>query len=153
MPRQGIRTRNKRPVRRALRVPGVMPEACDYSRPAAFSRGLEVKLTGARMIFVSGTASVGPDGKTRHARDFAAQARLAYANVAAVLHEAGADWHDVVKTTIYLKNMAAHYRAFNAVRNAFFRRQGLTVFPASTCVEATLCRPELLIEMEVIAVV
>ena len=63
-----------------------------------------------------------------------------------------ADWHDVVRTTCYLADMR-DYDAFNEVRNAFYDQEGLDPFPAATCVEARICRPELLIEMEAIAVI
>jgi enamine deaminase RidA (YjgF/YER057c/UK114 family) len=40
---------------------------------------------------------------------------------------------------------------FNAGRTAFFKQQGLDPLPASTGIQAHLCRPELLIEIEAIA--
>lgn len=130
-----------------------MCEAYDYPKPSAFSRGMEVSLSGARLIFVSGTASVGPDGQTLHPNDFRAQAYRAFENASAVLRSAGAGWSDVVKATVYLKDIAADYAAFNEVRCDYFSEAGLQAFPASTCVEARLCRDDLLIEMELIAVI
>jgi enamine deaminase RidA (YjgF/YER057c/UK114 family) len=139
--------------RRPLCAPAAMCEAYHYSKPSAFSRGTEVDLGSVRLLFVSGTASVGPKGETLHAGNFRTQARQAFQNARAVLNSAGADWHDVVKATIFLKDIAAYYPAFNDVRCAYFKRVGLKVYPASTCVEAALCRDELLVEMELIAVV
>jgi 2-iminobutanoate/2-iminopropanoate deaminase len=139
--------------RRALHAPAAMCEAHDYPRPSAFSRGLEVAGPGARLVFVSGTASVGPAGETLHVGDFAAQARRAFENVRAVLADAGARWSDVVKVTVYLRDIGAHYALFNEVRSAYFRELMLAPFPASTCVEARLCRDDLLVEMEACAVV
>ena len=139
--------------RRALHVPAAMCEAYDYLRPSAFSRGLEVGRGGDRLIFVSGTASVGPAGETLHPGEFAAQARRAFENVRAVLAAGGADWRDVVKVTVYLRDIAAHYASFNEVRSTYFAEVGLTTFPASTCVEARLCRDDLLVEMEACAMV
>ncbi len=130
-----------------------MAEAYGYAKPSAFSRGMEVCLPGARLIFVSGTASVGPSGESLHKCDFSAQARQAFENARAVLRNAGADWRNVVKATIFLKDIAAHYDRFNEVRCAYFEEIGLETYPASTCVEARLCRDELLIEMELIAAV
>jgi len=130
-----------------------MCEATDYPRPSAFSRGFAVGLGGARLVLVSGTASVGPAGETLHAGDFAAQARRAFENVRAVLADGGADWGDVVKVTVYLRDIAAHYALFNEVRSAYFRDVGLAQLPASTCVEARLCREDLLVEMEACAIV
>jgi 2-iminobutanoate/2-iminopropanoate deaminase len=139
--------------RHSLHVPDRMCEAYDYLKPAAFSRGMEVRLAGARLVFVSGTASVGPAGQSLHPGDFRGQARRAFENARAVLASAGADWHDVVKATVFLKDIRAHYEMFNEVRCAYFRELGLYPYPASTCVEARLCREELLIEMELIAAV
>jgi len=67
--------------------------------------------------------------------------------------QAMSDWQDVVKATIFLKDIATHYKALNEVRCAYFKKAGLEVYPASTCVEAKLCRDELLVEMELIAIV
>jgi len=135
-----------------LRAPAAMCEAYDYDKPAAFSRGMTVRLPGTRLVFVSGTASVGPDGSSLYDGDFPAQAARAFENARAVLRSAGADWHDVVKVTVFLRDIGRDYAAFNDVRCRFFREIGLTVFPASTCVEARLCREELLVEMEMLAV-
>ena len=59
----------------------------------------------------------------------------------------------MVKVTIFLKDIAADYAAFNRVRCAYFDEIHLSPYPASTCVEARLCRDELLVEMEATAVV
>ena len=139
--------------RRTLHAPEAMCEAYRYSKASAFSRGMEVNLGIARLVFVSGTASVGPNGETLHGWDFRAQAWQAFDNARAVLKDAGADWHDVVKTTIFLKDIATYYTSFNEVRCAYFKKIGLDVYPASTCVQAKLCRDRLLVEMELIAVV
>ncbi len=139
--------------RRPLHVPHAMCEAYDYAKPSAFSRGLEIELAGAHLVFVSGTASVGPGGETLHVGDFRAQARRAFDNARAVLRSAGADWRDVAKATVFLKDIAAHYAAFNEARCAYFEELGLDVYPASTCVEGKLCRDDLLIEIDLIAVV
>jgi 2-iminobutanoate/2-iminopropanoate deaminase len=139
--------------RQTLHAPKAMCEAYRYSKPSAFSRGMEVDLGVARLVFVSGTASVGPNGETLHGWDFRAQAWQAFENARAVLKDAGADWHDVVKATIFLKDITTCYATFNEVRCAYFKKIGLDVYPASTCVQAKLCRDQLLVEMELIAVV
>jgi 2-iminobutanoate/2-iminopropanoate deaminase len=139
--------------RQPLRAPRAMCEAYHYSRPSAFSRGMEVDIGTARLIFISGTASIGPNGQTLHAGDFREQAWRAFENARAILSDAGADWQNVVKVTIFLKDIAAYYETFNEVRCAYFEKIGLGTYPASTCVEARLCRDNLMIEMELIAVV
>ncbi|MFQ6093717.1 MAG: RidA family protein, partial [bacterium] len=64
----------------------------------------------------------------------------------------GATWHDVVRTTCFLRDIERDYRDFNEVRTQFFKEQGLDPLPASTGVQARLCRPELLVEIEAIAI-
>ena len=98
---------------RPLQVPQAMCEAYDYPSPSAFSRGMEVDIGSARLVFVSGTASVGPDGKTLYVGDFRAQAWRTFQNARAVLRAAGADWQNVVKATIFLKDIARYYSPFN----------------------------------------
>jgi len=58
----------------------------------------------------------------------------------------------VVRTTCYLRDIERDYALFNETRTQFFREQGLNPLPASTGIQAILCRPELLIEMEAIAI-
>jgi len=135
----------------AIRNPGSLCEAYDYPKKVSFSRGMRVELDGCTMLFISGTASVDENGRSVHIEDFEAQVRRTFANINGLLASEGADWHDVVRTTCYLVDFR-HYDAFNRIRNSFFEEQGLDPLPASTCVQAALCRPELLVEIEVIAV-
>ena len=117
---------------RALQAPQAMCEAYDYPSPSAFSRGMEVDIGSARLVFVSGTASVGPNGKSLYVGDFRAQAWRAFQNAREVLRAAGADWQNVVKATIFLKDIARYYSPFNEVRCAYFKDVGLEVYPASS---------------------
>lgn len=137
----------KKPVRN----PAALCEAYHYENPVAFSRGIRVELDGCAMIFISGTASVDENGQSVHPGDFSAQAHRAFSNIASLLASEGADWHDVVRTTCYLVDFR-HYAEFNTVRNDFYSELGLDPLPASTCVQSGLCRPELLVEIDAIAV-
>ncbi len=134
----------------AITNPAVLNEAYEYPQKVCFARGMRVELDGCTMLFISGTASVDEGGRSVHAGDLPAQTRRALTNIQGLLDSEGADWHDVVRTTCYLADFRA-YAAFNEVRNAFYAEQGLDPLPASTCVEARLCRPELLVEIEAIA--
>lgn len=126
-------------------------EAYHYTRPSSFSRGLRLDLNGIAVLLISGTASVGPNGETLHVGDFRAQARRAFENIASLLASEGATWKDVVRTTCYLRDIDRDYVAFNEERTAFYKAQGLDPLPASTGVQAKLCRPDLLVELEAIA--
>ena len=69
----------------------------------------------------------------------------------ALLEAEGATWKDVVRTTCYLRDIERDYAAFNEERTAFYEEQELDPLPASTGIQAILCRPELLVEIEAIA--
>jgi len=135
----------------AISVPNAMCEAYNYDKPATFSRGMEVLLGDKRVVFVSGTASIGIDGKTMHVGNFAQQVRLMFNNITEVLKASNMNWHNVIRTTIYLRDIDRDYEEFNRIRKYFYDSLGLNPYPASTCIEAKLCRSNLLIEMEVIA--
>ena len=77
--------------------------------------------------------------------------RRTYHNITGLLESEGATWHDIVRTTCYLRDIERDYEAFNEERTRFFQEQGLDPVPASTGIQAILCRPELLIEIEAIA--
>jgi len=142
----------KRVKKRPIEARHMINEAYDYTKKVSFVRGMRVELGEVAMLFVSGTASVGERGQSVHVGDVKAQARRALANIRALLESQGADFHDVVRTTCYLADFRC-YDEFNEVRNRFYEEEGLDPFPASTCVEARLCRPELLVEIEAIAVI
>jgi len=101
---------------------------------------------------ISGTASVDEQGRTVHAGDFGAQTWRTYQNITALLEAEGATWKDVVRTTCYLRDIERDYVEFNAIRTQFFQEQGLNPLPASTGIQAILCRPDLLIEIEAMAI-
>ncbi len=138
--------------KRPIEQPAVLNEAYDYRRKVSFSRGMRVELDGCVMLFISGTASVDERGESVHPGDVKAQAWRMFKNIKGLIESEGADWHDVVRTTCYLADFR-HYDEFNEVRNAFYEQEGLDPLPASTCVEARLCRPELLVETEAIVVI
>jgi enamine deaminase RidA (YjgF/YER057c/UK114 family) len=138
--------------KKAISAREVLNEAYHYAHPSSFSRGIRVDLGNIAILFISGTASVGPQGETLHAGDFRAQTRQTYANITALLASEGASWKDVVRTTCYLRDIERDYAAFNEERTAFFQAQGLDPLPASTGVQAILCRPDLLVEIEAIAI-
>jgi 2-iminobutanoate/2-iminopropanoate deaminase len=138
--------------KRAMTNHRVLNEAYDYGKPSSFSRGMRVDLGGgAVMLLISGTASIDEHGATVHVGDFRAQCRRTLQNITALLASEGATWKDIVRTTCYLRDMDRDYAQFNQERTAFYKEQGLDPLPASTGVEAKLCRPELLVEIEAIA--
>jgi enamine deaminase RidA (YjgF/YER057c/UK114 family) len=137
-------------VRKAIQAHSALNEAIEYG--SAFSRGLRLEFGTVVVLLISGTASIDEHGRSVHAGDFRAQVRRTFANISALLESEGATWRDIVRTTCYLRDIDRDYAVFNEERTAFYRGHGLDPFPASTGIQAHLCRPELLIEIEAIAV-
>ena len=137
--------------KRAMTNLGVLNEAYDYAKPSSFSRGMRIDLNGVTILLISGTASIDENGKSVHIGDIRAQMQRTFQNLAGLLASEGASWHDIVRTTCYLRDIDRDYEAFNEERTKYFAELGLDPLPASTCIQAHLCRPELLIEIEAIA--
>ncbi len=105
-----------------------------------YSRAVRV----GSLVFVSGTTATGPDGQLVGRDDPAVQTRQVLANIKAALERAGARLEDVVRTRIYVRDIAqweaigrAHGEVFGAIR------------PASAMVEVSgLVDPAMLVEIE-----
>ncbi|MGO8759198.1 MAG: Rid family hydrolase [Terracidiphilus sp.] len=142
----------QKPVKkRAITNQAVLNEAFAYAKPSSFSRGMRIDLNGLTILLISGTASIDENGVSVHIGDFRAQMRRTLANITGLLASEGCTWHDIVRTSCYLRDIERDYDAFNEERTAFFKEQGLDPLPASTGIQAILCRPELLVEIEAIA--
>jgi 2-iminobutanoate/2-iminopropanoate deaminase len=143
---------NDSPIRKkAISAPQVLNEAPVYG--SAFTRGLRIDLPGGvTQLLISGTASVGENGETLHPGDFRAQLWRTYRNITELLKSEGATWHDLVRTTCYIRDIERDYAEFNSIRNEFFRTLGLDPFPASTAIQARICRSDLLVEIEAVAI-
>ena len=137
--------------KRAITNHGVQNEAYAYAKPSSFSRGMRIDLGAVTILLISGTASIDENGVSVHIGDFAAQLRWTFDNITGLLKSEGATWHDIVRTSCYLRDIDRDYDVFNAGRTEFFKEQGLDPLPASTGIQAKLCRPELLVEIEAIA--
>ena len=100
------------------------------------------------MVFTAGQVAFDRDGNVVGKDDVKAQTRQTLLNLKAVLEEGKATLADVMKTTVYLADIA-HFADMNEVYGEFFGDQK----SARTTVEARLARPELLVEIEAIAVI
>lgn len=136
-------------VKRAITNHKALNEAYDYG--SAFSRGMRIDLNGLTILLISGTASIDDAGLTVHEGDLRAQVRRTFENITNLLASEGATWQDIVRTSCYLRDIERDYKAFNEERTAFYHEQKLDPLPASTGIQAILCRPDLLIEIEAIA--
>jgi len=132
-----------RAPRRAMSAP-TLGEAMDYG--SDFARGMRVVESNKVSLHVSGTASIDEQGRTAHPDDLEAQVERMLVNVAALLAEQGAGFADVVSAVTYLKHPADTARLRRKLRDA-----GFEGFP-NALVAAPICRPELLCETELVAV-
>ena len=98
-------------------------------------------------ILVSGTTATGPGGLVGGS-DPAAQSRYALDKIEAAIKQLGGSLRDVVRTRIYLRNVA-DWEAVARVHGERFR----DIRPANTLVEAKLVGDEYLVEIEAEAVV
>ena len=139
-------------LKEAVHAPTVLNEAYDYKKPSSFSRALNFELGGHKILLISGTASVNEEGKPEHIGDFKAQTWRTYRNITTILDAEGMSWHDVVRTTNYLRDIERDYDEFNKIRTTFFDWHKLDPLPASTGIQARLCWETLLVEIEAMAV-
>jgi 2-iminobutanoate/2-iminopropanoate deaminase len=118
------------------------------SKPTGYTHIVEV--TGpAKTVYISGQIAYDKDGQVVGAGDMKAQAEQVFKNLQTALTAAGAKFSDVVKMNTYITDMDKA----PAVREVRARYFGETT-PASTLVQVVhLARPELMLEIEVIAVV
>ncbi|MEH6515169.1 MAG: RidA family protein [Halioglobus sp.] len=131
------------PVRTVMTSP-TLNEAGEYG--ADFVRGMKMVEVNKIALHVSGTASIDEAGRTAHVGDFDAQADRMLINVAALLEAQGANFGDIVSATTYLKHPADAERLREKLVAA-----GFEGFP-NVMVVARVCRPDLLCETEVLAV-
>jgi reactive intermediate/imine deaminase len=104
---------------------------------------------GGRLVFCAGAVALGPDGKVVAEGDIVGQTRQVMENLRLALEAAGATFDDVVKVTNYVSDVN-DWRKVLPVRAEYLKEP----YPASTFVEVSaLMFPELLIEIEAVAVV
>ena len=145
---------DKRPPieKHVVHVPKVLNEAYNYQKPSSFSRALRLDLGGYKILLISGTASVNEEGKAEYIGDFKAQVWRTYRNITSILAAEEMTWHDVVRTTNYLRDIERDYVEFNKIRTTFYQWMNLDPLPASTGIQARLCWETLLFEIEVYAI-
>jgi len=136
----------------AVHAPSVINEAYDYKKPSSFSRALRLDFGEYKVLLISGTASVNEEGKPEHIGDFKAQQWRTYRNITNLLKAEDMSWHDVVRTTKYLRDIERDYTEFNKRRTSFYQWLRLDPLPASTGIQARLCWETLLVEIEAIAI-
>src|SRR3954470_4821664 len=109
--------------KRAITNLHCLNEAYAYAKPSSFSRGMRIDLNGLTILLISGTASIDEYGKSVHVGDFRAQMRRTLDNITGLLESEGCTWHDIVRTSCYLRDIDRDYDVFNEERTKFFAEQ------------------------------
>ncbi len=126
-----------------LYAPTHLNRTSDYG--VSFERGTYIDYADRRHVIISGTASINNKGEIQHPKDIVKQTRRMWENVEALLTEAGCSYEDVGEMVVYLRDTSD----YELVKEMYQER-----FPDKpyVIVQAPVCRPGWLIEMECMAV-
>jgi len=103
-----------------------------------------------KMLFVAGQVPLDPQsGNIVGEGDITAQTKQVMANIEAILTEAGANWNNIVKTSVFLTDLA-NFSPMNQVYAQYFAEE---TAPARACVEVSRLPKDVLVEIECIAVI
>ena len=128
-------------------APNIVLQPPGWPQPKGFANGIRAR---GEMVFVGGM--IGQDSQGRFADGFVAQMKLALENIVAVLEEAGAKPHHVVRLTWYIRDMNEYLADLPALGVAYREVMGRH-FPAMAVVEVTrLVEPKARLEIEATAV-
>jgi enamine deaminase RidA (YjgF/YER057c/UK114 family) len=118
-----------------------------FNYGSAFSRGMVFEIEGRKTVHISGTASINRAGESVYCGDAEHQALDTLMSIAAILEEQGGSLQNITSATLFCKNVEAYH--------AWERATKLLGVPAlpKVCIIADVCRDDLLVEMEAVAVV
>ena len=118
-----------------------------FSYGSAFSRAVVLESEKRKTVFISGTASIDGKGRSVHPGDAEAQCLETLLALAALLEDQGGGLEHVCQATVFCKELAVA-EAYRSVS----RRLRLPKLPGIVVV-ADVCRPELLVEIEAVAMI
>lgn len=123
----------------------VSPSGLWKTRSSGFTHGILVE--GKRILFISGQSGIDRSAKVVKG-GFETQCKLAFQNIETILKTANAEFDNVVKVNGFLTDMS-NLPVYGRIASRYFKSEK----PAQTLVEVTrLARPEMLVEVEAIAV-
>ncbi len=114
--------------------------ALDYG--SSFSRAVEIQTPTHRRLMISGTASIDIEGRTAHVGDVRKQIALTMDVVGAILESRGLSWSDAYRSIAYFK------QASDAPQFEMYCREKAIPELCHVCMEADVCRDDLLFELE-----
>ena len=121
----------------------------ELGTPPGYSQIVDV--AADRLIFIAGQTALDGDGNVVGKGDFAAQAVQVFDNLTTALTAAGCTAANLVKLTVFLRDMG-NLGAYREARNRFFASVTPPAAPAVTLIEVSkLYGPDFLIEIEAIA--
>ncbi len=138
-----VRSRAGNSVAQAVESP-LQSSAMKYK--SSFSRAVEIAFPGHRKLYISGTASIDKSGESVHIGDSPAQLAETMRVVEALLRSRGMDWENVSRAIAYFRR-ASDIPLFKK----FCDEKKLPPLPA-IAVNATICRDNLLFELEADAI-
>jgi enamine deaminase RidA (YjgF/YER057c/UK114 family) len=118
-----------------------------FNYGSSFSRAMALEIEGRQTIHVSGTASINADGRSTHLGDAEHQCIDTLLSIAAILAEQGGGLKNITSATLFCKDRSAW--------EVWERTSRLLQLPEipKVCILADVCRDDLLVEMEVVAVI
>ena len=138
-----------KPKNQNVRICGVQsPLQCGApAYGSSFSRAVEVQRGKQRDLYVSGTASIDPVGRTVYLGNTAKQVAHTLCVVEAILKSRAMEWADVTRAVAYCRS-----ESDREVLGGYCRQVGLPQFPVTVAAPIEICRSDLLFEIEVDAV-
>jgi len=125
------------------------PSSIFKSDVFGFSQGVLIE-EGKKQLFISGQLAADKDGNFLSKAGFREQCKRALDGIDAVLREAGATRHNIVKITGFVTDMQSNIQAFTELTKAYFDGD----FSASTLIEVKgLAFPGQLVEIEAFAII
>jgi enamine deaminase RidA (YjgF/YER057c/UK114 family) len=123
----------------------------ELGNPPGYSQIVDVHAN--RIIFIAGQTALDRNGELVGRNDFAAQADQVFRNLSTALQSVGCTASDLVKLTVFLRDMS-DLMTYRDARNRFFTTVIPPAAPAVTLVEVSkLYGPDFLIEIEAVAAV
>ena len=117
--------------------------------PPGYSQVVEVR--GGRIIFIAGQTALDRNGDVIGKGNFARQAEQVFENLGLALGSAGCTAANLIKLTVFLRNMD-NLPAYREARDRFFATVAPPAAPAVTLIEVSrLYGPDFMIEIEAIA--